>query len=378
VTTGTVDAIVIPPELLPSDGRFGSGPGKVRQAQADHLAALGTTWLGTSHRQAPVKDVVRRIRAGLADLLGAPAGYEVVLGNGGATAFWDVAVLGLIEQRSQHVVLGEFSAKCAAAAARAPFLAEPSRVAVPPGQLITAHAEAGVDAYAWPHNETSTGVMSPVRRVAGADGGALMLVDATSAAGGLPVDLTQCDAYYFAPQKCLAADGGLWLAVLSPAAIERAQRIAASGRWIPEFLSLTTAIENSRQDQTLNTPALATLSLLVDQVEWLLGSGGLAWACERTATSAATLYGWAERSDCAGPFVADPAARSSVIATIDFDPTVDAAGLAKALRRNGIVDVEPYRKLGRNQLRIAMFPAIDPDDVTAMTACIDYLTARLA
>ncbi len=367
--------LVIPPGLLPADGRFGCGPSKVRPEALAGLAATGTTLLGTSHRQATVKSVVRRIRAGLADLFGLPEGYEVVLGNGGSTAFWDIATFCLIGERSAHLVFGEFSAKFAAAAAAAPHLAEPSVVRSDPGTAPDPVATAGVDAYCWPHNETSTGVMAPVRRPNGANDGALVLIDATSGAGGLPVDVTSADAYYFAPQKSFGSDGGLWLALLSPAALARAEDLGS--RWTPAFLDLRIAIEQSRLDQTYNTPALATLWLLADQVEWLLDRGGLSWAVARTADSAERLYTWAEKSPYATPFVSDPARRSTVVGTIDFTAEVDAAALAKVLRANGIVDTEPYRKLGRNQLRIGMFPAVEPDDVEALTACIDYAVERL-
>jgi phosphoserine aminotransferase len=369
--------VVIPAEMLPADGRFGCGPSKVRPEQLQALAAIGTTVLGTSHRQKPVKALVRRVREGLAALFELPDGYEVVLGNGGTTAFWDAAALGLINSRAQHLAFGEFSAKFAAVTARAPFLDGGQVIKAEPGRLPVPVAEPGLDAYAWPHNETSTGVMAPVHRVPGAGAGALVLIDATSAAGGLPVDVAQTDVYYFAPQKCFASDGGLWLALMSPAALERVERIAASGRWIPDFLDLRTALDNSRQDQTYNTPAVATLALLVEQLDWLLGRGGLAWATGRTADSAARLYGWAERTPYTTPFVTDPAARSHVVGTIDFDGAVDAAAVAGVLRANGIVDVEPYRKLGRNQLRVGMFPAIEPDDVEALTRCVEHVVERL-
>ncbi|GAA3795796.1 phosphoserine transaminase [Cellulomonas soli] len=370
--------VTIPADLLPRDGRFGSGPSKIRRAQVDALASVGTTLLGTSHRQAPVRALVGRVRAGLAELFGLPDGYEVVLGNGGSTAFWDVATLCLVEHRSQHAVFGEFGAKFAAAAARAPFLGAPTVHEAPAGSVALPAHELDVDVYAWPHNETSTGVVAPVRRVAGsADQGALVLVDGTSAAGGLDVDAAQTDVYYFAPQKSFASDGGLWLAVASPAAIERAARIEASGRWVPEFLSFSTAVASSRLDQTLNTPALATLVLLAEQLDWMLGQGGLPWAAGRTATSAGHLYGWAEARDWATPFVTDPQARSSVVGTIDLAPEIEAPTVAKILRAHGVVDVEPYRKLGRNQLRIAMFPAVDPEDVLALTACIDHVVEHL-
>jgi phosphoserine aminotransferase len=374
-------AITIPAGLLPADGRFGSGPSKVRPEQVDALRAVGRTLLGTSHRQAPVRNLVARVRRGLADLFDLPDGYEVVLGNGGATAFWDIAAFGLVRDRAQHLSFGEFSAKFAAVTAAAPFLGEPTVVAAPPGSLATPHAEEGVDVHAWPHNETSTGVMAPVRRVEGTgrpeDGGPLVLVDATSGAGGLPLDVTQADVYYFAPQKCFASDGGLWIALFSPAALDRVDEIAASGRWVPDFFSLPTAIDNSRKEQTYNTPAVATLVMLAEQVDWLAAQGGLAWATKRTADSASRLYGWAEQREWATPFVEDPAARSHVVGTVDLDETIDAAAVTKALRDNGIVDVEPYRKLGRNQLRVAMFPAVEPDDVQALTACVDHVVDRL-
>lgn len=366
----------LPTTLLPGDGRFGSGPSKVRPDQVDYLASLNPLVLGTSHRQAPVRALVGAVRSGLRRLLAAPQGYEVVLGNGGASTFWDAAAFGLIERRSQHLMFGEFSAKFAAVTAAAPFLDRPSVVEAPAGSLAAPTLQVGIDAYAWPHNETSTGVMAPVRRVPGADG-ALMLIDATSAAGGLPIDLSQSDAYYFAPQKSLASDGGLWLAVFSPAAIERVEQIAASGRWVPASLSLHAALESSRKDQTLNTPAIATLAMMRAQLEWIEARGGLDWAVRRTADSAQRLYAWARTAPYATPFVTDPALRSQVVGTIDFAEEVDASALAKALRANGIVDVEPYRKLGRNQLRIGMYPAVEPEDISALTACIDYLVPRL-
>ena len=367
--------LLLPTELLPADGRFGCGPSKVRPEALAGLAATGTSLLGTSHRREGVKSVVRRIRTGLAELFGLPEGYEVVLGNGGSTAFWDIATFCLIRERSQHLVFGEFSAKFATAATFAPHLAEPAVIRTDPGSAPVAAAETGVDSYCWPHNETSTGVMAPVRRPDGADDGALVLIDATSGAGGLPVEVTAADAYYFAPQKSFASDGGLWLALLSPAALRRAQDLG--DRWTPAFLDLRIAIEQSRLDQTYNTPAVATLWLLADQVEWLLDRGGLAWATARTADSADRLYTWAEKSPYAMPFVTDPASRSTVVGTIDFAAEVDAGALSKTLRANGIVDTEPYRKLGRNQLRIGMFPAVEPDDVEALTACIDYAVERL-
>ncbi|HSR25095.1 MAG TPA: phosphoserine transaminase [Candidatus Eisenbacteria bacterium] len=369
--------IVIPADLKPADGRFGAGPSKVRPEAVAALAATGTSYLGTSHRQKTVKDVVRRVRTGLAELFGLPEGYEVVLGNGGTTAFWDIAVLNLVRERSQHLSFGEFSSKFAAATKAAPFLGEPTVIKSDPGTHPEPKAEAGVDVYALTHNETSTGVAMPIHRIAGADDDALVLVDATSAAGGLPVDVSESDVYYFAPQKSFASDGGLWLALMSPAAIERVGQVQATGRWVPAFSDLQIAIDNSRLDQTYNTPALATLFLLAEQIDWFNGQGGLEWTTARTADSASRLYTWADKSSYASPFIADPAQRSNVVGTIDFDESVDAAAVAKVLRANGIVDTEPYRKLGRNQLRIAMFPAVDPADVEALTACIDHVVAQL-
>jgi phosphoserine aminotransferase len=366
----------IPDEIKPSDGRFGSGPSKVRPEAVRALLDHATSYLGTSHRQKTVKDQVARLRRGIAELYGLPDGYEVVLSNGGTTAFWDAATFGLIRDRAQCASFGEFGGKFATACKQAPFIGAPTIRKAEPGTAATLVAEAGIDVYATPHNETSTGVMVPISRVAGADPGALLLVDATSAAGAVEVDLSQVDAYYFAPQKAFGSDGGLWIAILSPAAIARVEEIKATGRWIPAFLDLATAIEQSRLEQTYNTPALATVFLAAEQVDWMLANGGLAWAAKRSAESAAVIYGWAERSSVATPFVADPALRSTTVATIDFDESIDAAALAKTLRANGIVDTEPYRKLGRNQLRIALFPTIDPADIEALTACIDYVLER--
>ena len=369
--------IVLPAQLKPADGRFGSGPSKVRPEQVAALAASGPVYLGTSHRQAPVRSLVQRIQEGLAELFRLPGGYQVVLGNGGTTTFWDVAAFGLVTERSLHLSFGEFSSKFAKVTAAAPWLRDPVIIESPPGTHPQPRAEAGVDSYALTHNETSTGVAMPVRRVPGADDGALVLVDATSGAGGLAVDVSETDVYYFAPQKCFGSDGGLWIALMSPAALERAAAIAASGRYLPESLSLPVAISNSARFQTYNTPAVATLLLMADQVEWMLAAGGLDWAASRTADSSSRLYTWAEKVPYATPFVADPAQRSPVVGTIDFISPVDAAAVAAVLRANGIVDTEPYRKLGRNQLRIAMFPAIEPADVEALTACIDYVVERL-
>ncbi len=371
------DAITIPADLLPADGRFGAGPSKIRVEALDALAATGTSLMGTSHRQAPVRQTVGRVREGLAALFSLPEGHEVVLGNGGATAFWDIATFGLIRERSQHLSFGEFSSKFAKAAQEAPFLADPSVVGSEPGSRPDPVAEPGVDAYAWAHNETSTAVMAPVHRVEGADEGALVLVDATSGAGGLPVDLTEVDAYYFAPQKCFASDGGLWVAIMSPAALERAAEIAASDRWVPAFFDLPTAIDNSAKNQTYNTPSVATLFLMAEQLDWMNARGGLKGMVERTTQSSQALYGWAERTSYTTPYVTDPSHRSLVIGTVDLDESIDAARVAAVLRANGVVDTEPYRKLGRNQLRIAMYPAIDPADVEALTVTIDHVVGRL-
>jgi phosphoserine aminotransferase len=369
----------IPAELKPSDGRFGSGPSRPRPGALYRLAAAGGPLVGTSHRQPPVKQLVGRIRAGLGELLALPDGYEIALGNGGTTAFWDLATCSLVRERALHLAYGEFSARFAACTRDAPFLADPIVIESEPGDAPEPSSDPRADVIGWAQNETSTGVMVPVLRPENSDH-ALVLIDATSAAGGLPVDISAADAYYFAPQKAFAADGGLWLAALSPAAIDRCAEIASErpgGRWIPEFLSLGTALENSRKDQTYNTPAIATLYLLADQLEWMLDLGGLEAMVARTTASSSHLYGWAEREPRARPFVSDPAKRSLVVGTIDFEDEVDAKALAATLRANGIVDVEPYRKLGRNQLRIAMFPVTDPADVEALTACIDWVLERL-
>ena len=368
--------LTLPAELLPKDGRFGSGPSKVRPEQVEYLASLGTTVLGTSHRQAPVKDLVGAVREGISELFSLPDGYEVILGNGGSTAFWDIAAFGLVRERAQHLSFGEFSSKFASVTSNAPFLGDSTVIKAEPGSLAAPVAEAGVDVYAWPHNETSTGVMAPVQRVQGADKDALVLIDATSGAGGLPVDITESDVYYFGPQKCFAADGGLWLAAFSPAALARVEEIAATGRWVPDFFSLPTAIDNSRKNQTYNTPAVGTLALLKAQLEWLSGQGGLEWAVKRTADSSGRLYDWAERTAYTTPYVANPEHRSQVVTTIDFADDVDASAIAKTLRANGVVDVEPYRKLGRNQLRVATFPAVEPDDVSALIACIEHIVGQ--
>jgi phosphoserine aminotransferase len=369
-------SIIIPSELKPVDGRFGCGPSKIRPEALAALSASGNSILGTSHRQKPVKNVVKRVREGLTSLFNLPEGYEVVLGNGGSTAFWDIATFGLIEERSQHLVFGEFSSKFAAASKEAPFLGEPTVIKSEPGSHPVATAEAGIDVYALTHNETSTGVAMPIIRPAGTDG-ALVLVDATSAAGGLMVDAKEFDTYYFAPQKSFASDGGLWIAIMSPAAIARAEKIKASGRWVPAFFDLGIAIENSRLDQTYNTPALVTLMLLAEQIEWMNANGGLSFAAGRSTQSSDILYSWAEKTSYTTPFVTDAAMRSKVVGTINFDDAIDATKIASALRENGVVDTEPYRKLGKNQLRIGMFPAVDPSDVEALTKCIDHVVAAL-
>jgi phosphoserine aminotransferase len=369
------DAIQIPADLLPADGRFGAGPSKIQTSHLDALAATGSSLMGTSHRQAPVKNTVGRVREGLAALFDLPEGYEVVLGNGGATAFWDIATYGLIRRKSQHLSFGEFSSKFAKAAQQAPWLDDPSVITSEPGSRPEAVPEEGVDAYAWAHNETSTAVMAPVVRPV--DDDSIVLVDATSGAGGLPVDLTQVDAYYFAPQKCFASDGGLWIALMSPKALARVEEIAATDRHVPAFFDLPTAIDNSAKNQTYNTPSVATLFLMAEQLDWMNSQGGLAGMVERTTRSSDALYGWAEKTSYTTPYVTDPSHRSLVIGTVDFDDSIDAAAIAKVLRANGIVDTEPYRKLGRNQLRIAMYPAVDPTDVEKLTACIDHVVERL-
>jgi phosphoserine aminotransferase len=373
----TAAPIVIPAGLKPGDGRFGSGPSKIRPAQLARLASDGAALLGTSHRQAPVLGLVARVREGLRTLFSLPDGYTVALGNGGASAFWEIAAFGLVSERALHFVNGEFSSKFAEATTAAPFLADPIIVSAEPGSAPAPAGSPAADVLAWAHNETSTGVMIDVRRPADA-GDALIVIDGTSGAGGLPLEVSQADAYYFAPQKSFGSDGGLWLALLSPAALERAAQIAASERYIPAFLSLAIALESSAKDQTNNTPAIATLYLMAEQLDWMLANGGLQWCVARTRESSSHLYGWALRCGLASPFVAEEALRSLVVGTIDFDGSVDAAAIASTLRANGIVDVEPYRKLGRNQLRVAMFPSIEPDDVRALTACIDYVLERLA
>ena len=369
--------VKIPADLLPKDGRFGAGPSKIAPGALDALAATGTTLMGTSHRQAAVKNTVGRVRVGLATLFDLPEGYEVVLGNGGATAVWDIATFGLIRNKSQHLAFGEFSSKFAKAAADAPWLEAPSVIKSDPGSLPEPVAEEGIDVYGWAHNETSTAVMAPVIRPTGAGDDALVLIDATSGAGGLPVDLNQVDVYYFAPQKCFASDGGIWFAIMSPRALERVAEIKASGRFVPAFFDLTTAIDNSRLNQTYNTPSIATFFLMAEQLDWMNANGSLKGMVERTTASSNNLYGWAERTSFTTPYVAVPEERSLVIGTIDFDDSIDAAVVAKTLRANGILDTEPYRKLGRNQLRIAMYPAIDPSDIELLTKSIDHVVGAL-
>jgi phosphoserine aminotransferase len=370
------DPLTIPDQIKPRDGRFGCGPSKVRPEQLQTLATAAAGLFGTSHRQAPVKDLVGRVRSGLTEFFSLPDDYQVILGNGGATAFWDAAAFGLIDKRSLHLAYGEFTSKFAAAVAKNPFVGDPIIIESDPGSAPEPRSDPSVDVIAWAHNETSTGVAVPVHRPAGS-GDALVVIDATSGAGGLPVDITEADAYYFSPQKNFASDGGLWVALLSPAALERIDAIAASGRWAPPFLSLPIAVENSVKNQTYNTPAIGTLVLFAEQIDWLIGNGGLEWAVKRTADSSQRLYSWAQERSYTTPFVTDPRLRSQVVGTIDFVDDVDAAAVAKVLRANGIVDTEPYRKLGRNQLRVGMFPAVDPDDVSALTECIDWVVERL-
>ncbi|GLW92963.1 phosphoserine transaminase [Actinokineospora globicatena] len=374
--TADPSSLELPAGLRPADGRFGCGPSKVRPEQVAALAGAGAALLGTSHRQKPVKSLVGRVRSGLRELFALPDGYEVVLGNGGTTAFWDAAAFGLVRERAQLFTYGEFSSKFATVNKKAPFLQDPIVVSAEPGSAPEIAYQSGADLVGWAHNETSTGVAVPVVRPAGSDG-ALVAIDATSGAGGLPVRAEDFDVYYFAPQKSFAADGGLWLALVSPAALERIAEIGASDRWVPEFLSLPTALDNSVKDQTYNTPSIATLFLLAEQLDWMNGNGGLEWTVGRTKDSSDRLYTWAEKTEYTSPYVADPAHRSQVVGTIDFADSVDAAAVAKALRANGIVDVEPYRKLGRNQLRVAMFPAVDPEDVTTLTSAIDWVVERL-
>ncbi|MCK0439637.1 phosphoserine transaminase [Gordonia alkaliphila] len=376
----TDSQITLPAELLPTDGRFGCGPSKVRPAQLQAIVDGGASIMGTSHRQAAAKNVVGDIRSGLTDLFSLPDGYEVVLSNGGTTAFWDAAAFGLIRERALNLTYGEFSSKFATVSKKAPFLADPKVISTDPGTApdpaaLTAADFEGIDLVGWAQNETSTGVAVPVVRPAAA-GDALVAIDATSGAGGLPVDISATDVYYFAPQKSFASDGGLWVAIMSPAALERVAEIGASDRWCPEFLSLPTAVDNSSKNQTYNTPAVASLIMFADQIKWMNANGGLDWCVARTADSSSRLYDWADASSFATPF-ADPAHRSQVVGTIDFNDDVDAAVIAKTLRANGILDTEPYRKLGRNQLRIGMFPAIEPEDVSTLTAAIDYIVERL-
>ena len=363
----------IPSELLPRDGRFGAGPARIRDEQITALTQAGRTVLGTSHRQAPVKNLVKRVREGLHQLFSLPEGYEVVLGNGGSTCFWDVATFSLVRSRAAHAQFGEFGSKFAKATAQAPFLEDSVIFDAQPGTATIPQATDGVDVYAWPHNETSTGVATDITRPHSIDDDALVVIDATSAAGGLPVDIAQTDVYYFAPQKNMGSDGGLWVAIMSPRALQRAQEIKESGRWIPASLDLMTAIDNSRKNQTYNTPAVATLLLLAEQIEWINAHGGLAWATERTYTSSQLVYDWAEKRSETTPFVTEAQDRSAVVCTVDFADSVDAAEVAKTLRASGVVDVEPYRKLGRNQLRIATFVSVPPEDVKALLTCIDYV-----
>ncbi|MFN2608838.1 MAG: phosphoserine transaminase [Acidimicrobiales bacterium] len=380
MTTATTEIpdVRLPPDLRPSDGRFGCGPSKVRPEAVANLATVSATWMGTSHRKAPVRSVVGKVRAGLAELFSLPDGYEVALGNGGAALFWDVATSSLIRAHSQHLVFGAFSSSFASAVAAAPHLEAPDRIESPFGTHPEPVARPGVDVYALTHNETSTGVVMPIVRPEGADPDALVVVDATSAAGGIPVDPSELDVYYFSPQKCFGSDGGLWLALCSPRAVERVAELAVSpGRWAPKSLSLGLALEQSRLNQTTNTPALATLFLMADQLDWLLGNGGLDWAAARSRRSADTLYAWAEASSYATPFVADPADRSPVVGTVDLDDAIDVGTVNAVLRANGIVDTDAYRSLGRNQLRIGMFPNVEPDDVAVLTRAVDHVVSSL-
>lgn len=367
----------IPADLLPESGNFGCGPAKIRPEQIENLYQQGKNLLGTSHRQAPIKNLVAKIQAGLTELYGLPDGYEVVLGNGGSTVFWDTATFSLVTNKASHGSFGEFGNKFAQATNSAPFLAESNIHKAVPGTIALPDFAPDVDFYAWPQNETSTGAIAPVKRIVGSqEAGALTAIDATSAAGGVTVDISETDVYYFAPQKAFSSDGGLWLAILSPDAIARTSKIVGSGRWIPQSLSLDVAITNSRANQTLNTPAIATLILLADQIEWLLANGGLSWASQRSATSAQHLYDWASNSTFASPFVANPSERSTVVATIDFTDDIDATQITKVLRANKVVDVEPYRKLGRNQIRVGVFPSVEPSDVQKLIASIEYLIAN--
>ncbi len=371
-------SIRLPDDILPADGRFCCGPSKVRPAQIDAVVAGATSIMGTSHRKPQVKELVGSIRSGLTDLFGLPDGWEIVLGNGGTTVFWDAATFGLVQERSQHLVFGEFSSKFADACESAPHLGEPQRITTDPGDHPDAVAADGIDLYALTHNETSTGVAMPLRRPVGAADDALVAVDATSAAGGLRWDPAEVDAYYFAPQKCFASDGGLWLAACSPAAVERIERIAASDRWRPASIDLGIALTNSRSNQTYNTPAVATLIMLEAQLGWMNDNGGLEWCASRSDQSASILYSWAEQRDWATPFVSDPAKRSSVVATIDLDDSIDANAVCAALRANGVLDTDSYRKLGRNQLRVGMFPAIEPSDIEALTVCVDRVVEAMS
>ena len=362
----------IPSARLPSGPRFGCGPSRIRREVVASLSEPGSV-MGTSPRQPPVRHVVAAIREELSTLYDLPAEYEVALGNGGATLFWDMATVSLVEKCAATGVYGEFTKKFSSVLQGAPFLADPAVFQAPPGELALPQALGEIDAYAWAHNETSTGVVAPIRRPDEIDENSLVLVDATSAVGGVAADVAQTDAYYFSPQKNLSSDGGLWLAILSPAAIERSERLTTSARWVPQMLDLSVAVKNSRADQTLNTPALATLVMLEAQCRWLLDKGGMTWAASRTASTSGILYRWAEDNPLTTPFVTDPALRSPVVVTIDIDKSVDATQLCARARENGILDIEPYRKLGRNQIRVATFSSIEPGDIEALTACLDWL-----
>lgn len=366
--------ITIPDSLRPADGRFGSGPSKVRSEAVAALADIADDYLGTSHRQDGVKYKVAALRNGLLEMFNAPDGYQILLGNGGATLFWDAASFGLIERRAQHLVSGEFSSKFATVTTKAPHLENPDVIESAPGTAPSMVANPDVDAYCYPHNETSTGCSFVVERP---DADGLVLVDATSGAGGLRFNAADTDVYYFAPQKCFSSDGGLWIALASPAAMERINKIDDSGRWVPEGLNLKTAMDNSLKDQTYNTPALATVFLTLQYTEWVNENGGLNFAASRSERSAEILYGWAESTDYTTPFIEAGPNRSNVVATIDIDDSIDATTISKVLRKNGIVDTESYRKLGRNQMRVAMFPGIDPEDIEALTHCIDHVVSRM-
>ena len=368
-------SITVPVELLPADGRFGSGPSKVRTESLLELSASGASYMGTSHRQSTVRSVVAKVREGLQTMFRLPDDYEILLGVGGASAFWDAATFGLIRKKSQHLVFGEFSEKFAAAAERAPHLEPPQRIASDFGSHPEIKPNPAVDVYALTQNETSTGVAMPIARPRGTNG--IVVVDATSAAGGILVEPAHFDVYYFSPQKAFGSDGGLWIALCSPSGISRINAIAASDRWIPRFLDLQKALTSSREDQTYNTPGLATLFLLKKQIDSMIELGGLNWAAERCQQTSGFLYNWAERSTFAEPFVGDPAQRSPTVVTLDIIDDLPAELIETVLRENGVIDTFGYRSLGRNQLRIACFPNIEPSDVQKLTQAIDFIVDQL-